>query len=178
MKKSARLLLAAAGVAGLLALPVAASAQTAGPITVQLQAQGNSGVAGTATLTDIGGGRTRVDIRVSPGGNPTMPNHIHEGTCANLNPTPRYPLQAVANGMGTSEVNVTIPALLAAPFAINLHKSPQEASIYVACGNIVATALPRTGNPASNSLPALPALAALGTLLAGGAAVALRRRFR
>ncbi len=180
MNKSTRVLMASAGMAAALLVPMAVSAQTARPVVVQLQTQNNSGVAGTATLTDIGDGRTRVEVRVSPGGNQNMPAHIHEGTCANLNPAPRFPLQNVANGMSTSEVSTTIPMLLSGQFAINLHKSPQEASVYVACGNVVAgaAALPRTGNPISTNVPAFAALGAALVGMAGTAAVAFRRRFK
>ena len=175
MTKSTRVLMLAAGLSATLALPAAVSAQTARPVSVQLMTQNASGVSGTAMLTDIGGGRTRVDIRVSTGGNTNMPAHIHEGTCANLNPAPKIPLNNVMNGTSTTEVNATIPTILSMQHAINLHKSPQEASVYTGCGNVVAgaSALPATGGPAS---AAVPALAALGTALTGLAAFALRRR--
>lgn len=175
MTKSTRILMLAAGLSATLVLPAVVSAQTARPVSVNLGVMNASGVSGTATLTDIGGGRTRVDVRVSTGGNPTMPIHIHEGTCATLNPTPKYPLTSVANGTSTSEVNVSIAMLLASPHAINSHKSPQEIPNYTSCGNVVAgaAALPATGGPAS---AAVPAFAALGTALTGLAAFALRRR--
>jgi hypothetical protein len=183
MNKSMRVLFAAGAVCTTLVLPAAAGAQTAPaarPITLQLATQNNSGVAGTATLTDIGGGRTRVEVRVSPGGNPNMPAHIHEGTCATLNPAPKFPLNNVMNGTSTSEVNATIAQILAAQHSVNLHKSPQEASIYTACATIVAGAagLPATGSPGVPAVPIVPALAALGATLAGLAAAALRRRSR
>jgi LPXTG-motif cell wall-anchored protein len=175
MTKTTRILMAAAGLSTTLLVPAIASAQAARPMTVALMTQNNSGVMGTATLTDIGGGRTRVEVRVSAAGNTNMPAHIHEGTCATLNPAPKIPLNNVMNGTSTSEVNATIPTILSMQHAINLHKSPQEASVYVACGNVVAgaTALPATGGPAG---AAVPALAALSTALTGLAAVALRRR--
>ncbi|MGI8424713.1 MAG: LPXTG cell wall anchor domain-containing protein [Chloroflexota bacterium] len=175
MTKTTRVLMLAAGVAATLALPAAVSAQAARPVTINLAVQNASGVSGTATLTDIGGGRTRVDVRVAAAGNTNMPAHIHEGTCANLNPAPKFPLTNVANGTSTTEVSATIAAILAAPHAINLHKSPTEASIYTSCGNVVAgaAALPATGGPAS---AVVPMLAAMGAALAGLAGFALRKR--
>ncbi len=175
MTKTTRILMATAGLSTTLLLPAAVSAQAMRPMTVQLMTQNNSGVMGTATLTDIGGGRTRVEVRVTPGGNPNQPAHIHEGTCATLNPAPKIPLNNVMNGTSTTEVNATIPTIMSMQHAINLHKSPQEASIYTACGNIVAgaSALPATGGPTG---VALPALAALSTALTGLAVFALRRR--
>lgn len=112
----------------------ASQAQT---ITVNLAAQGGSGVSGTATLTDLGG-RTRVVVRVTPAGNTNMPAHIHLGTCANLNPQPRWPLTNVTNGESITEVPASLAEITSSQTAINLHKSPQEASVYVACGDIRA----------------------------------------
>lgn len=174
-------LLAVALVLGLLAslaLTAAVSAQQQS-ITVTLAAQSNSGVTGTATLTDLGGGRTRVVINVNPAGNTNMPAHIHEGTCANLNPAPKWPLNNVQNGQSTTEVNASLADIRASATAINLHKSPQEASVYVACGNIqmaaAVTALPRAGDdPFSGAIP-LVALLALGLGLVAGGRL-LRRR--
>ena len=177
MNKAIRVLSVAAGLAAIVALPGSAGAQAGGRVvTVPLAVQNASGVAGTATLTDIGGGRTRVDIRVSvgPGGSASMPNHIHSGRCPNVGGVV-HPLNAVTNGQGTSEVNASLTDLLAGQFAINLHRSAAESSVYVSCGNVVAgaSALPATGGPVS---AAAPALAALGVTLAGLAGVALRKR--
>lgn len=178
MTKNIRALMVAAAMAATIAIPASVYAQAQSPLVVQLQPQGGSGVSGTATLTDMGGGRTQVVVRVSTGGNPTMPGHIHDGSCPNVGAV-RFPLNTVMNGTSTSEVNTTIADLLRGTFAINLHKSPQEASVYTSCGNVVAgaTVLPRTGSAAS-TIPALPALAAAGALFAGLAGFALRRRFR
>ena len=178
MSKTARVLMVVAGMVATLGIPASVGAQAIPKtLTVPLAAQGNSGVAGTAVLTDMGNGQTQVVIRVSTGGNAVMPDHIHNGTCANLGDV-KYPLNNVQNGTSTSTVAVSIADLLngpGKPFAVNLHKSPQEASVYVSCGNVVlgATALPATGSPFG---PALPGLAGTAVLVAGAAAVALRRR--
>jgi hypothetical protein len=181
MTTHAKILLVAASAAAMLALPAAASAQAPRALTVTLATQSSSGVAGSATLTDIGGGRTRVEVRVSTGGNPNMPGHFHEGTCANLNPAPKITLTSVQNGTSTTEVNATIASILAAPHAINLHKSPQELPVYTACGNVVAgaAAFPATGaGPTGTALPAVLAAGLASASAAGAAVVALRRRFR
>lgn len=165
----------AAAAALLLAVPAVTFAQASRPITVALTVQNASGVTGAATLTDLGDGRTRVEVRVTPAGNASMPAHIHDGTCATLNPAPKFPLTNVVNGTSTTEVNVAITAITASPHAINLHKSPTEASVYVSCGNVVAgaSALPATGGAASS---ALPWSAVVGAALSGIAGIALRRR--
>jgi len=88
------------------------------------------------------------------------PAHIHMGTCANLNPTPEYPLPNVlpieVSSKGTvaptagatlapttvtmestsKTVNVTLDALLRSAHAINVHLSSTKIQVYIACGNI------------------------------------------
>ncbi len=152
-------------------------------ITINLAAQNNSGQSGTATLTDIGGGKTKVDVKITAGAaGVAQPNHIHVGTCDNLTPAPQYPLTNMQNGVSSTEVNATLDSLLATKFAINVHKSGAEASVYVSCGNIVAAA----------NAPAVPAAGAGGaatadntgmialvvglTVVMGSSLVVLRRR--
>ena len=160
---------------------------SAATTTVQLTAQNNSGITGTATLEDVAGGKTKVTLKLTgaPAG-VAEPAHIHDGTCANLNPTPKYPLTNVSNGTSETTVDVSIADLTSQPFAINVHKSPQEAAVYVSCGNITATAAgaapsaaPRTGGGGmAGQRSPLPWVAAAGLLavLALGGVRALRRR--
>ncbi len=110
-------------------------------LTVSLAAQNNSGESGTAQLTDMGGGKTRVVLALTGAPNGVaQPVHIHEGTCATLNPTPKYPLTNLANGKSETVVDVSLSELLSKPYAINAHKSAQDISVYVTCGNIVHNA--------------------------------------
>jgi hypothetical protein len=151
------------------------------PVTIQLSSQNNSGITGTAVLTPMGA-QTRVVLTIQggpPDGN--HPAHIHAGTCANLDPRPLFPLPNVQNGRSEATVNVSIDQIRAARHAINVHKSPQEASVYVACGDLpfgAATAMPRTGAGGGDGVGA--ALAGAGGLLAlltaGVLALAMRRR--
>ena len=141
---------------------------------MQLSEQNDSNIDGTATLTAVGQ-QTRVVVDVDDAGAGPQPAHIHNGTCATLDPRPAYPLTAVANGKSETMVNASLSEILSKPMAINLHKSPQEASIYVACGNlpVQAAQLPRTGQAEFG----LYGLAAVGALLAAaGARLTLRRR--
>src|SRR5262245_64053211 len=87
----------------------AAQAQT---LTLQMASQNNSGISGTAVFTQTAGG-VRVDVRVTGAGAGPEPAHIHEGSCAQLNPTPQFALLNVANGTSTTEVQTTLQALLA-----------------------------------------------------------------
>ena len=163
-----------------LALSGAALAQQR-TLTVTIGELNNSGVSGSATLTDLGGGNTRVVIRVNPAGFNDMPVHIHAGTCATLDPRPKWRLNNVVNGESTTEVNVSLAEITANPSAINLHKSAQEATVYTACGTIQMAAgrtpagLPRAGaEPPGLARGALAAALFGVTFLLGGAA--LRRR--
>ena len=107
-------------------------------ITIDLNELNDSGISGTATLTDNGDGTTTVEIQVddATGGHPA---HIHEGTCDNLNPNPEYPLTSVdESGLSETDVEVSLDDLLASPYAINLHESDTNLGVYVACGEIVA----------------------------------------
>ena len=121
-----------------IAAPVAsADEMSSGPyhIMVTLNSQNGSGETGVATLAQDNKD-TLVYVHVV-GGGPTQPIHIHTGTCANLNPVPKYPLQTLSNGDSFTRLkDMQMDSLLSSPFAINVHKSPNEGKIYVACGNI------------------------------------------
>ena len=83
------------------------------PRTIALETLNDSGVTGTVAFSDMGG-RTRVDVTVDPSGNPDMPAHIHPGTCEDLTPQPKYPLENVLNGTSTTVVPASIAELFAA----------------------------------------------------------------
>lgn len=105
-------------------------------VTINLASQNNSGESGTATLTPEGTA-TRVQIKLSgaPAG-VAQPAHIHEGTCRNLDPKPKYGLSNVVDGSSRTTVPVELSALLKGNYAINVHKSASELSTYVSCGDI------------------------------------------
>ena len=105
-------------------------------VTVTLDEQNGSGQGGSATLTRIDGSSTRVVVTVDNPPAEPQPAHIHMGTCADLNPAPQYPLQNVTDGSSTSTVAASLDSLLAEDMAINVHRSEQQADLYVACGNI------------------------------------------
>jgi hypothetical protein len=105
--------------------------------TVDLSEQNGSGESGTATLTAEGDNKTKVVISLdgAPAGTP-QPAHIHEGSCANLDPTPKYGLENVVDGKSTTEVDEPLDELRAEDYAINVHKSGTDLKTYVACGDI------------------------------------------
>lgn len=119
--------------------PPAASVR--GAIHVKLDEQNKSGQKAEATLIAVGTSTVKVVLNVT--GKPStvpQPAHIHIGSC----PSPgavKYPLTSVDKGASQTEIpNLTLDELLTqGPLAINVHKSATEASVYVACGNIIDT---------------------------------------
>ena len=138
MKKVTLLVVAALAFTGLSAS--GAYAQGASPLVrtvIQLAEQNGSGQTGTATLTETADGKLMVMVELSNGSGVAQPAHIHKGTCANLDPKPAYPLTSLSNGVSDTTVDVSMGTLLGGQYAINVHKSAAEASVYVACGDIV-----------------------------------------
>lgn len=135
MARSFRRLLA---VAAVLAVFAAGTARAAGPITVQLTPQNNSGESGTATLSEDGPKtKVAVEVKGAPAG-VAQPLHVHKGTCANLDPKPIYGLTTLTNGKSETTIDVPLSTLETGGFAINGHKSAQDVKTYVFCGNIAA----------------------------------------
>lgn len=118
----------------------------AGPsIAIKLSPQNHSGESGTALLTQQGPDVVVV-LHVKNTGGRVQPAHIHKGTCANLDPSPAYPLANVVNGSSTTRVRgVSLVSLVTKPFAINVHRSTTELAVYVSCGNIVPGDTPTGG---------------------------------
>ncbi|MBI2611034.1 CHRD domain-containing protein [Candidatus Kaiserbacteria bacterium] len=106
------------------------------PIVVALSAQNDSGMSGTATLTAMDGSTlVELDLTDAPSGI-VQPAHIHSGSCANIGGVV-YPLTFPVDGVSETTLDVSLDALLAQlPLALNVHKSSEEADIYVACGDL------------------------------------------
>lgn len=171
--KRVRLIVALA-IASLL-LVGATVAFAADVVDVTLTAQNDSGENGSAVLTDLGNGKIRVEVTVTgaPAGVP-QPLHIHEGTCATLNPKPEYPLTSAVNGKSVTEIDAKLADLQDGNYAINGHKSATEAAVYVFCGNIPALAaatLPATGG---DFISNLMLMSVLGMALFAAGFVVLR----
>ena len=103
------------------------------PVTVQLGEQNKSGETGTATITPQGG-KTQIVLQIKGAPAEAQPAHIHDGTCAALDPKPRIPLQNVMNGKSTTTVD--LPMSEVTKGAINVHKSSSDLKTYVACGDL------------------------------------------
>jgi len=110
------------------------------PLTIPLKPQNGSGESGTATLTDTPAGlRVVISLKGAPAG--PQPAHIHLGSCAHLNPVPKYPLTNVVAGKSTTVVKGITIAKIVGKTAINVHKSPTDIPTYVACGDIAKSAM-------------------------------------
>jgi hypothetical protein len=121
-------------------------------VDIKLAPQNGSGESGSATLT-AEGDKTKVVISLeSMSANPVsqpQPAHIHTGSCAKLDPTPKYGLTDVADGKSTTVVNAKLGDLRNGAFAINVHKSAAAINTYVACGDIGAASATDTGTTGS-----------------------------
>jgi hypothetical protein len=103
-------------------------------MTVSLGEQNGSNQSGEASLTAVDDSTTHVVISVGSGGETPQPAHIHKGSCAELDPTPEYPLEDVVDGESSTHLDVSLDELRDGEFAINVHKSAAELETYVACG--------------------------------------------
>lgn len=112
-------------------------AETPKEFVVQLQTQNNSGITGTATFTEMEEGSMVVLDVTGSLLDVVQPAHIHLNNCANIGGV-KYPLSFPVNGHSETMLDVSIAEILAGlPLSVNVHKSAVEASVYVACGDIV-----------------------------------------
>ena len=129
--------------AGVLFTALTSLVAAADPLTLTMNAQNNSGQTGTAKLNPAGA-KTDVilDIKAGAAGVP-QPAHVHDGSCATLGAV-KYPLNNVVDGKSTTTIDVDLDTLLKGTFAVNVHKSGAEATVYVSCADIKVTAAPAT----------------------------------
>ncbi len=100
-----------------------------------MHAQNGSGESGYATIKSIGNDEI-VTIVLKSAPKTAQPAHIHKGTCTSLDPVPTYPLNNVVNGKSVTTLkNVPMATLMKGHYAINVHKSAAQLSIYVSCGD-------------------------------------------
>lgn len=133
--KIARLLTSMSAAALLAAVAFPATAADTHKVYA-LTAQNNSNEIGTVTLTPVGD-KTKVDVAIAnmPAG-VAQPAHVHEGSCAKLDPKPKYPLTTVVDGVSTTTLDVAMDKLVAGGLAVNVHKSTSDIPTYVACGDL------------------------------------------
>jgi hypothetical protein len=119
--------------------PASAPAITV-PVTIKLNEETNSGQSGTAVLTDLGGGVTRVVITVigeQPGD--LEPIHIHTGQCGPTLGDVAYLLNLLVDGKSTTDVHASLSSLLDGKHAVNGHLQTESlAPPFIFCGNTPA----------------------------------------
>ena len=144
MKKLNPLLVAAIGalsVAPALAAPTVVNnvnnAMSAHAMTINMTEQNKSKQDGQVFLNDTSGGlKVKVQLKNVPAG-ASEPAHIHQGTCAKLNPAPWKPLSNVVDGLSVTTIpGLTIAELKKAKYAINVHQSAANLKHYVSCGDL------------------------------------------
>ena len=105
-------------------------------VTVMMDAQNGSGESGTATLKAMGKQTSvTISLKNEPAGG-DQPAHIHGGSCATLDPKPKYPLSDVKGGKSVTTVDATLTSLTKGNMAINVHESAKNLQKYVSCGDI------------------------------------------
>lgn len=101
-----------------------------------LATQNDSAQTGTAVITDIGNGKTRVTIRISnPPQNGVQPAHIHSSLCETIGGV-LHSLNNVVGGYSETVLLVPYATIMTqTPFSINVHKSSSDLATSVACGD-------------------------------------------
>ena len=104
-------------------------------VMVTLSEQNASGESGTATLIEVDG-KVKVTLKLGAPVGVTQPAHIHVGACPDVGAV-KYPLTSPVDGMSETTLDITLAELKSGlPLGINVHKSAQEASVYVSCGDL------------------------------------------
>jgi hypothetical protein len=134
--------LAAAALIAASLLPIAAMAQrdpSQKPATVRLASENGSPENGTAKLTPLLGGKTKVQISLKdePKGT-SQPAAIRSGSCERLDPQAKYALNDVKGGKSTTTVPANLTGLIGEHLAIDVQKAAHDSQTYVACGQIAA----------------------------------------
>jgi hypothetical protein len=106
-------------------------------LTVKMIAKHGSGENGTALLIQQPDGlHVVLSIANAPDG-ATQPAYIHQGTCDIMSQTPKWSLNAAVGGKSETVLpDVNLADVAGGKYAINVHKSADEATAYVSCGDI------------------------------------------
>jgi len=96
---------------------------------------GTSGVFGTATLCDAGGGQTEVVLSVTANFNRDMPTFITPGTCTSIDKTKLTSLNDTRDGAGTTIIPVPLATLIGSPYELHVDFAP-DLTMIAACGAI------------------------------------------
>ena len=105
-------------------------------LTLDLQEQNGSGVGGTVELSPSTDGTLTVMIELTGDDGSEHPAHVHPGSCADLDPTPKWPLENVVDGTSTTTIDVSLDDVEAEEYAVNIHESPEDSETYIACADV------------------------------------------
>ena len=105
-------------------------------LTLDLQEQNDSGITGTVAFTPTTDGKVEVEIELDGSEGGPHPAHIHPGSCADLDPVPKWPLRNVVDGKSKTTIDVDLSELTAQEYAVNVHDSRENLDLYVACADV------------------------------------------
>ena len=105
-------------------------------LTLELREQNNSGITGTVEFSPTSADTVEVEIEVDGSAGGPHPAHVHPGSCADLDPTPKWPLNNVVDGRSKTTIEVSLDEVTASEYAVNVHESPENAGRYVACADV------------------------------------------
>lgn len=105
-------------------------------ISILVNAQNSSGESGIATISELDG-KVVVNLKlVGFGPSTPQPSHFHDGSCEAPGEIV-YPLTNVVSGVSQTTLDIDLSTFSSKlPLILNVHKSPEESGIYVACGQV------------------------------------------
>ena len=105
-------------------------------VTLTLQEQNDSGITGEVELSPTSEGQLEVEIELDGSDGGPHPAHIHRGSCAELDPSPEFPLEDVVDGRSETTLDISVSDLVLDEYAVNVHESAENADVYVACADV------------------------------------------
>ena len=121
-------------------------------IVVPFDELNDSGVEGTATFYDLGDATlVAIDVEGVAGNHPA---HIHVGDCGDIDPEPFEPVTIVGEtGEALALLLTPLEELIEGDYVIDLHLSPNELGVLIACAEIEGTPTPATPSPDATPTP-------------------------
>jgi hypothetical protein len=107
-------------------------------IVVLLEGVGESGTTGEVSISPSGDQTNVFVVAIIPSGGGEQPANVHTGTCAQFDETPAYEIGNLQEGTGAATLDIPVDTLLDSPHAVVIRKSPDEATVTIACGDIAA----------------------------------------
>lgn len=105
-------------------------------LTLELREQNDSGITGKVEFSPTSEGTVEVEVELEGSDGGPHPAHIHPGSCADLDPAPKWPLNNVVDGRSKTTIDADLSELTAQEYAVNVHDSPENADLYVACADV------------------------------------------